>query len=134
MRFDTDPTEEQLAEIERGLDEHNASVASVRSYIRVRAVCVDAGRVIAGIDASAYWGKLHIRLLWVHPDYQDRGLGRRLMTWAEERGRELQCASAVVDTMSFQAPDFYAKLGYRQFGASEGYEGGASRRYFEKRL
>ena len=61
-------------------------------------------------------------------------MGRRLMAWAEERGRELKCVSVVVDTMSFQAPDFYAKLGYRQFGVSGGYEGGASRRYFEKRL
>ena len=79
---------------------------------------------MAGIIAAAYWGKLHISLLWVHPDYRSKGLGRRLMGWAEERGRELGCVSAMVNTMSFQAPDFYAKLGYRCFGQSDGYEGG----------
>ena len=36
--------------------------------------------------------------------------------------------------MSFQAPEFYVKLGYRQLGVSYGYEGGASRHYFEKAL
>ena len=128
------PTEEQVAEVERGLDEHNAGVASARSVTRVRGVFVDAGRVVAGLDAAAHWGKLHVRLLWVHPEHQSKGLGSRLVSWAEERGRELRCVSVVVDTMSFQAPEFYAKLGYHCFGQSGGYEGGASRYYFEKEL
>ena len=134
IEFFENPTEEQVAEVERGLDEHNAGVASTRSVTRVRGVFVDSGRVVAGLDAAAHWGKLHVRLLWVHPDYRSKGLGNRLMAWAEERGKELRCVSVVVDTMSFQAPGFYAKLGYRRFGLSEGYEGGASRHYFEKEL
>lgn len=134
MEFIADPTDQQLAEIERGLDEYNAGAASARSVNRVRAVYIESGNVVAGVDATAYWGKLHIRLLWVHPDHQSKGLGSQLMGWAEEQGRKLDCTSAMVDTMSFQAPEFYAKLGYRQFGLSEGYEGGASRLYFEKEL
>ena len=134
MELLTNPTDEQAAAIECGLDEHSARVASVRSATPVRAVYVESGQVVAGITAAAYWGKLHIGILWVHPDYQSKGFGSRLMDWAEERGRELGCTSALVDTMSFQAPGFYAKLGYRQFGLSEGYEGGASRHYFEKEL
>ena len=134
MEFSADPTEQQVAEIDRGLDEHNAQLVSPRSLTRVQGVFVDSGRVVAGLVAAAYWGKLHVRLLWVHPDYRAKGLGRRLMGWAEERGRELGCVSAVVDTMSFQAPEFYSRLGYRCFGTSDGYEGGASRYYFEKEL
>ena len=134
MEFLADPTEEQIAEVERGLDEHNAVLASARSATRVRGVFVESGRVVAGLDAAAYWGKLHLRLLWVDPDYRAKGLGRRLMEWAEERGRETGCVSVMVDTMSFQAPDFYAGLGYRCFGQSDGYKGGASRYYFEKDL
>ncbi len=134
MEFSVSPTDEQMAAVESGLDERNAGVASSRRVNRVRAVYVESGNVVAGLDAAAYWGKLHIRLLWVHPDHQSRGLGSRLMGWAEEQGRKLGCTSAMVDTMSFQAPEFYAKLGYRQFGMSEGYEGGASRHYFEKEL
>ena len=56
------------------------------------------------------------------------------MEWVEGRGRELGCTAALVDTMSFQAPGFYLRRGYREFGVSEGYEGGASRHYFEKAL
>ena len=134
MEFVTSPTDHQLAEVERGLDEYNAGVVSARSVTPVQAVVAESGRVVAGIIAAAYWGKLHVRLLWVHPDYQREGLGSRLMEWAEEHGRELRCVSSLVDTMSFQAPEFYAKLGYRQFAVSEGYEGGATRHYFEKNL
>ena len=57
-----------------------------------------------------------------------------MMTWAEQRGRELGCSSVTVETMSFQAPGFYATLGYRQIGLSQGYERNASRHYFEKDL
>ena len=128
------PTDAQVAKVERGLDEYNAGLASVRSATAVRAVFLDAGQVVAGVFGTAYWGKLHIRILWVHPDWQSKGLGSRLMDWAEERGKELGCTSVMVDTMSFQAPRFYAQRGYRQFGLSEGYEGGASRHYFEKAL
>ena len=134
MEFIVDPTEQQAAAIERGLDEYNAGVASARSSTPVRAAFLNSGQVMAGIVGAAYWGKLHIRILWVHPDHQSKGLGSRLMDWAEGRAKELDCASVLVDTMSFQAADFYAKLGYRQFGLSEGYEGGASRHYFEKEL
>ena len=134
MEFVANPTDHQLAEVERGLDEYNAGVVSARSVTPVQAVFAESDRVVAGIVAAAYWGKLHVRLLWVHHDHQSKGLGSRLMRWAEERGRELRCASVLVDTMSFQAPEFYARLGYRQFAVSEGYEGRASRHYFEKYL
>ena len=134
MEFLANPTDEQLATIERGLDDYNAGVASTRSSTPVRAVVIDSEQVVAGIVGAAYWGKLHIRILWVHPDNQSKGLGSSLMDWIEQRGKELGCTAAMVDTMSFQAPSFYERLGYCRFGVSEGYEGGASRHYFEKEL
>ena len=134
MDFVVDPAQEQAGEIERGLDEYNADLACSRSTTRVRAVFAESGRVVAGLDSVVYWGKLHVRLLWVHPDHRSRGLGSRLMDWAEQRGRELDCVSVMVNTMSFQAPGFYARRGYRTLGLSTGYEGGTSRHYFEKTL
>ena len=134
LEFVENATDEQAGEIDRGLVEYSADFASSRAPVPVRAVFVESGRVVAGVDGGEYWRKIHVRRLWVHPEYRSRGLGRRLMEWAEERGRELGCTSLVVDTMSFQAPGFYERLGYRRFGVSEGYEGGASRHYFEKGL
>ena len=106
MEFLANPTAEQMVAIERGLDDYNGSVASTRFTIPVRAVFVESGQVVAGMVGAAYWGKLHIRILWVHPDCQSQGLGSRLMEWVEERGRALGCTAALVETMSFQAPAF----------------------------
>lgn len=128
------PTDDQVAKIERGLNEYNAGRASARCATSVQAAFTDSGEVVAGVIGTAYWGKLHVRILWVHRDHRSKGLGSRLMDWVEERAKELRCTSVMVDTMSFQAPEFYAELGYRQIGLSEGYQGGASRYYFEKSL
>ena len=134
IEFVADAAEEQAREVDRGLDEYNAGFVADGSAAPVRAVFLESGRIVAGLNGVAYWRKVHVRILWVHPDHQAKGLGSCLMSWAEERGRELGCVSVVLDTMSFQAPDFYVRLGYRQFGLSEGYPGGASRYYFEKKL
>ena len=51
-----------------------------------------------------------------------------------QRSRELGCSAVTAETMSFQATGFYATLGYRQIGLSQGYERNAARHYFEKDL
>jgi hypothetical protein len=37
---------------------------------------------------------------------------------AERHGRDLGCHSAWLETFSFQAPDFYRRLGYHEFARS----------------
>ena len=134
MDFCETLTDEQVDALEQGLNDFNASRLTTRDVVRVRAGYVDSGRVVAGVVGAAYWGKLHIGLLWVHSDYRSGGLGSGLMDWAEARGRELGCTAVVLGTMSFQGPEFYQRRGYRQFGLSDGYEGGARRHYLEKWL
>jgi len=38
------------------------------------------------------------------------------MAEAEHHARAIGCQSAWVDTFTFQAAEFYAKFGYREFG------------------
>ena len=130
----TDPTKKQIADFHRGLDDYNSRFVA-NEFSPVRAVVTDdADQVIAGIDCIAHWGKLHVDILWVHSAHRRKGLGRRLVAWAEEQARAMDSGSVVVNTMSFQAPGFYLKLGYTQFGQTENYEGGHSRLYYEKDL
>ena len=74
------------------------------------------GDLQAGLDGFTYAGWLFIRYLWVHAQLRRSGVGSRLMVEAERQARALGCHSAWVDTFTFQAPEFYAKLGYREFG------------------
>ena len=72
--------------------------------------------VDAGLVAECYAGWMFIKYLWVHGRWRRAGIGRALMLEAERRAAALGCRYAWVDTFSFQAPEFYKKLGYREFG------------------
>ena len=66
-----------------------------------------------------FWDQLPFcTLIYVHPDYQRKGLGKRLMRhWEQEmkdQGHPLVLTSTQVDE---SAQHFYRKLGYKECGA-----------------
>jgi GNAT superfamily N-acetyltransferase len=91
------------------------------------------GTVVAGLAGETYCGWLFIRYLWVSEDLRGRGVGRELMVRAEARARDRGCHSAWVDRFSFQAPLFYRKLGYEEFGRLD-YPPSHQRHFLSKRL
>lgn len=74
------------------------------------------GRVVGGLFGETYAGWLFIRYFWIADHLRRHRLGAGLIATAEQRARERGCHSAWVDTFSFQAPDFYRKQGYEEFG------------------
>ena len=71
-----------------------------------------SGRIRAGICGYTWGGCCHITYLWVHEAWRGKGLGATLLAAAEEHARAQRCEVAFVATHSFQAPDFYRRLGY----------------------
>ncbi len=61
-------------------------------------------------------GWCHIDILWVDEKYRKQGLESKLLEAAETEARARSCHSVHVDTMSWQAPDFYKKHGYKIIG------------------
>lgn len=59
-------------------------------------------------------------LLAVEPSRQQSGLGRRLMTAAEDRGRELGCRFMDLRIVNLrkELPGFYHRLGYVETGST----------------
>lgn len=47
---------------------------------------------------------------------------------------EKGCRLILLDSFSFQAPDFYKKHGYREYGVVEDHPKGHSQHFLEKRL
>lgn len=93
----------------------------------------------AGAVSGGLWGRftydwLFVELLVVPAARRGSGLGRRLMALAEEAARAEGCAGIWLDTFGFQAPGFYAKLGFEPFGELPDHPRGGRRLFLKKRL
>jgi GNAT superfamily N-acetyltransferase len=89
-------------------------------------------RLAAGLSGAAAWQWLFVEALWVDDRWRHRGVGSALLSRAEAIARDAGCHSAWLD--SFQAREFYLKLGYEVFGELEAYPAGQTRYFLRKRL
>ncbi len=76
----------------------------------------ESGKVIAGVAGCTIYDNFLINVLWVEQQQRGTGLGRELMQRAEAEAQKRGCIMAQVDTLSFQAPLFYQKLGFEIIG------------------
>lgn len=87
-----------------------------------------------GLIGRISYGWMYIELLSVAPDLRGQRLGETLMARAEAFAREHKCRGIWVDSYTFQAPGFYEKLGFSQFGEIADYPPGFSRHFLLKPL
>jgi len=95
----------------------------------------EEGQVIGGILAGiGYWAGLEIKILWVHEDHRQQGLGTKLLQKAEQEAITQGAKISSLDTFDFQAEQFYLKNGYQEFGRLENFPKGHQRIYLSKKL
>jgi 8-oxo-dGTP pyrophosphatase MutT (NUDIX family)/GNAT superfamily N-acetyltransferase len=118
VSFEDRPSAEDCDTIGYALDAYNREFLGETGYSRIGFfVRNERGAIMAGLVGSTYAGWLFVADLWVHAELRRRGIGRELLAMAEQRAVELGCHSARLDTLSFQAPEYYPRFGYRLFGA-----------------
>jgi amino-acid N-acetyltransferase len=90
-----------------------SDVEDIFENIRDYAVIVDdsrAGRIVACGSLHVLWNDMaEIRSMAIQPDYQKRGLGRRLADFLTEEAKQLGIKSLFTFTLS---EDFFARLGF----------------------
>ena len=79
------------------------------------------GRLIGGVTAARSWKTLIIDVLWVDEIERGKGYGEQLLAAVEQRGVELGCNQAALETFSFQATRFYVSNGYTTVGEVMGW-------------
>lgn len=121
IQRETDVTAAREAVVS-GLSAYNAAVVGARnSQPLALSLRDDAGTIVGGLIGELKWEWLHIDLLWIDDAHRGKGHGEALVAMAENAAREHGARGVYLSTMSLQAPEFYPKLGYRQWGLMEDY-------------
>jgi GNAT superfamily N-acetyltransferase len=94
----------------------------------------DAEYIKGGCSGYLFYGCLMVDLLWVDESIRNQGYGTSLMLAAENLARQKQCRFMTVNTMDFEAPKFYQKLGFFIEFEREGYEKDAIFYFLRKNL
>lgn len=128
----TTPTEQVIAFLTARINEDGAGHG--QAYPFAILARDESETVIAGCSGSVIFGSIYTDQLWVHAAHRGKGIGTNLMEQVHELGRGRGCQLATLTIMSFQAPDFYKKLGYEVDFSRGGYDKNALCVFMSKRL
>lgn len=128
------PSPEVKTFLGEGLNEHNRDQAGYWDQ-RPLAVLVcdpDTGAVLGGLTGRTSLGLAFIDLVYLPVPLRGRGYGARILEAAEVEARRRGCRAGVLYTITFQAPEFYARHGWEEFGRVECDPPGTARVFFRK--
>jgi len=130
-----DPSSADVEFLEDRLYEFNAGTTGIGDGRLLGVFLRDESRNIVAGAAGHTWGDTcELRQVWVAPAVRGSGLGRRLIEEAEAEAVRRGCRQLVLSTHSFQAPEFYQKLGFEIVLELPDYPRGHSHLVLRKRL
>ncbi|ENM6584517.1 GNAT family N-acetyltransferase, partial [Vibrio alginolyticus] len=69
------------------------------------------GKIMGGLTGEMFKNTVFVEFLWVDAESRTSGLGSQLMSMLEQRVKPHGVTHVYLDTYSFQALEFYLKLG-----------------------
>ena len=118
------------------LNAFNDAVTGYADRVPLAVVARDpeTGAVLGGATGRSSLGLLFLDLFFLPPEHRGAGLGSAILAAFEQEGRRRGCVAGVLYTISFQAPGFYERHGWRRFGEVACLPPGTSRIFLSKRL
>lgn len=93
-----------------------------------------SGKMLGGAFGYDSWGWLNIDLVWVDENYRGNDIATKLMQNMENYAIDNQLNRIKLETGSFQALDFYKKLGFEVYAELDDYPVGHTNYYLKKLL
>jgi len=131
--YDANPTPDNTKLLFEGISEH-AKITKGHEPGRPFAFFIkdETGVIKGGCSGYIFYGCLYVDLLWVDKILRGKKYGTQLMEKAQQLGKDNKCNFLAVNTMDFEALDFYKKLGFILEFERTGFDKN-SRMYFLKK-
>lgn len=113
IQFEAHPAQDDLKILEKGISDYavrkknQPPMDAFAFFVRD-----EHGQIKGGCNGYIYYGCLDIDQLWLDETIRGQGLGTQLMQKAETYAKKNKCLFATLNTMDWEALDFYKKLGY----------------------
>lgn len=115
----TDAPDPQLKSVlEDGLAAYNAEKTQRRDWraLAVTAHDPDTGELAGGLLGRTSLGLFFLDLFYLPDHMRGSGTGSAMLRMAEVEALRRGCRAATLVTVNFQAPGFYARHGWEEFG------------------
>ncbi|HHP0478429.1 TPA: GNAT family N-acetyltransferase [Vibrio campbellii] len=95
----------------------------------------DEGNIVGGLTGEMFNNTVFVEYLWVDAEARTLGVGSKLIALLEEQVKQHGVTHLYLDTYSFQALDFYLKLGFEKVGQYSGYPAaGIDKHFLQKQI
>ena len=122
--------------IDNGVTEHSREFYNFQPSKHFGFIAKDDAtkQIVGGCYGASFYDALHLEQISVVKEFRGMGIGRKLVQLCEDLAKERNCMLMTLNTMSWEAPEFYKKLGFEQNGVIEGYAKGSTRIIFSKKI
>ena len=135
FRITNDGNQSDRKEIKDMLEAYNTAHGAKSELTPVAVYYEDEkGLKKAGVTGHVFGNWLFIEFLFVSEELRGLGIGKKLITLAEENAKAHGCKYAFVSTNGFQAPGFYPKMGYVTRFSIDEFPRDGKKFYFTKEL
>ncbi|HBK07319.1 MAG TPA: GNAT family N-acetyltransferase [Acetobacteraceae bacterium] len=130
------PTAADSAAVSSGLADYNEQKVGYRDWRPLAALLRDpkTGETIGGMIGKTSYGLLFIDLVYLPETMRGQDIGSRLLAMMEQEGVARGCKSAFLFTTTWQAPGFYERQGWTEFGRIQCAPGENARVFMSKTL
>src|SRR6185437_16776474 len=94
----------------------------------------ELNQIKGGCSGYIYYGCLYIDLLWIDESLRGKQYGTQLIKNSERLAHDNHCHFVAVNTMDFEALEFYKKLGFIVEFERKGFDKNASMYFLSKDL